>query len=445
MENGKKKKKKIWKLLLIIGVPILIIIFVVANLTQSRNGTTEVVTKKVVDNDIVAQVSGSGKIQPKTSVNVTSQVSAEVVAIPVKEGDRVRKGDLLLQLDTVQLKRDLESYLYSYNELMARLEGSKVMLDQSANDYQIQKGLYDKSKDLTSEKAYKDSYFVYKNQEAGVKAMEQQANAANARLEKARELLRYTTIRSVMDGVVTLVDVEVGEIAQAQTAYSAGRTLMVVSDLSEFEVEVEIDETDIADLDMGQKASIEVDAFPDTTFEGRVVEIGNTATTSGFGTNDQETNFKVKVALVDAPSKIRPGMSSTVDITTQEKNGVPTTLIQAIVMREFDPDSLENVEKAQVDTGGESGSVAVAAETPAPDEDKDKAEKEKVQKKGVFVVREGKAHFVEIETGIADQQNIEIVKGPEVGDEVITGSFHVLRTIKEGDPVKVNNSKFNRN
>jgi len=443
MKNGKKKKKK-WKLILIIGGAVLLIGLVAANLMQSNNGTVEVTTRKVARNDIVSEVSGSGKIQPETQVNVTAEANAEVIAIPVKEGDRVVKGQTLVQLDTVQLKRDMEAYLYSYNELQARLEGSKVMLEQARDEYNRQKGLYEKR--LTSEQTYKNAFYDYQGQQSSVNATEQQVNASSARLEKARDLLRKTNITAPMDGIVTLIDVEVGEIAQAQTQYSAGRTLMVVSDLSEFEVEVEIDETDITDLELGQSASIEIDAFPDTIFEGRVVEIGNTATTSGLGSSDQETNFKVKVALLENHPKIRPGMSSTVDITTNEKHDVPTILIQAMVIREFDPDSLENPQIAQAEesvSGG--GSVAVAAES-SPENFKDEPgkEKKKVEKKGVYVVRDGLAYFVEIETGISDQQNIEIIKGPEEGEEVITGSFRILRSIKEGDAVKVDNSRFNR-
>ena len=240
-----------------------------------------------------------------------------------------------------------------------------------------------------------------------------------------------------MDGIITLIDCEAGEIAQAQTAFTQGKTLMVLSNLSQFEVEVDIDETDIADLEVGQRAKIEIDAFPDTTFAGTVVEIGNTATAAGYGTTDQGTNFKVKVALNDINPKIRPGMSATVDITTKEHKDVLATLIQAIVVREFDPDSLKN---SEVKPQPSSGSVAVASTAPPDSSAANRGDKKKIEKKGVFVIRDGKARFVEIQVGIADKQNIEITSGLSKDDEVIIGSFRVLRTLAEGAAVKVDNT-----
>jgi HlyD family secretion protein len=430
----KKKSKKKW--LWIGSAAIVVVVLVVANLMSSGNGAVMVQTKQVFSTDVNAVVSGSGRIQPKTKVNITSEVNAVIISIPVKEGDFVARGQVLLQLDTVQLKADMESALYNNNELTAYLDGARVLLSQREEEYQRQKELYDKK--LTSEQVYKETYYAWKNQEASVSAMEQQKNAAASRLEKARDNLKKTTIRAHMDGIITLIDCEAGEIAQAQTAFTQGKTLMVLSNLSQFEVEVDIDETDIADLEVGQNAKVEIDAFPDTSFTGTVVEIGNTATAAGYGTTDQGTNFKVKVALNDVNPKIRPGMSATVDITTKEHDNVLATLIQAIVVREFDPDSA----KTAVDkTEPASGNVAVASTAPPDTSTVGKLDKKKkVEKKGVFVVRDGKAHFVEVQTGIADKQNIEVVSGLSKDDEVIIGSFRVLRTLAEGAAVKVNNA-----
>ncbi len=431
---SKKKSKKKW--LFIIGGIIVVVVLVVLNLSQSGRGTVSVQTRKIERADVTALVSGSGTVQPKTKVNITSEVTAEVISIPVKEGDYVTKGQTLLQLDTIQLKKDMESSLYSANELDARLDGAKVLLDQYQEEYNRQKSLYDKK--LTSDQIYKDSYYAFKSQEANYLAMMEQKKAASSRLEKAKDNLNKTTIKAPMDGTITLTDVEVGEIAQAQTAFTQGRTLMVISDLSSFEVEVEIDETDIADLNVGQEAKIEIDAFPDTVFQGQVTELGNTALTTGYGTSDQATNFRVKVSLSDANPKIRPGMSSTVDITTSHHPDVVTVPIQAVVMRSFDPDSLPSSDPKPQEA--ESGNVAMAS--PIVDSGVAKnpnGDKKKIDKKGVFVVRDGVAHFAEITTGIADQQNFEVLDGLKEGDEVITGSFRTLRTIKDGTAVKIDN------
>jgi HlyD family secretion protein len=432
-----KKKKGKKKLLIIIGAVVVVIVLVILNLGGSQRGMVSVQTKKIAKADVLSLVSGSGTVQPKIKVNITSQVTAEVFNIAVREGDIVRRGKLLIQLDTLQAQKDMESALYAANEIEARLEGAQVTLDRYKDEYERQSSLYDKK--LTSEQEYKDAFYSFKNQEANVAAMNEQKRAAFSRLDKARDNLRKTTIKAPMDGTITLIDVEVGEIAQAQTAFTQGRTLMIISDLSSFEVEVEIDETDIADLELMQKAKIEIDAFPDTTFEGRVAEIGNTALTSGYGSSDQSTNFRVKVALFDVHSKIRPGMSSTVDITTNEHNDVLTVPIQAVVMREFDPDSAKKSEDTDVDDGNVAVASPISDSAAADVEDEVSTSKKKVEKKGVFVNRDGVARFVEITTGINDQQNYEVISGLEEGDEVITGSFRILRSIKDSTTIKVEN------
>jgi HlyD family secretion protein len=430
----KKKMKKKW--FIIIGAVVVVIILVVLNLGQSNRGVVSVQTKKVTIGDVTSIVSGSGTVQPKTKVNITSEVNAEIIDLPVKEGDYVSRGQMLIQLDTIQLKKDMESSMFAANELEARLEGAQVALDQAKEEYERQQRLFDKS--LTSEQVYKDAYYAFKSQETNYKALGQQVNAAESRLDKARDNLGKTTIKAPMEGTITLVDVELGEIAQAQTAFTQGRTLMVISDLSLFEVEVEIDETDIADLSFGQSAKIEIDAFPDTTFAGKVGEIGNTAITQGAGSNDQSTNFKVKVTVLDTNAKIRPGMSATVDITTNEHKGVLAVPIQAIVMRSFDPDSLKAGPEGKA---ADDGNVAVASTgTNASGDSTVKAgTKKKIDKKGVFVNRDGTAKFIEIQTGIADEQDFEVLSGLQDGDEVVTGSFKTLRMLKDGDKIKVNN------
>lgn len=433
-----KKKKGKKKLLIIVGAVILVAVLVALNLGGSQRGVISVQTKKIGRADVLSLVSGSGTVQPITKVNITSEVTAEVIGIAVKEGHFVARGQKLILLDTLQAQKDMESALYAANELEARLEGAQITLDRYKDEYERQSRLYEKK--LTSEQVYKDAYYTYKSQESNFNALNEQKRAAFSRLDKAQDNLSKTTITAPMDGTITLVDVEVGEIAQAQTAFTQGRTLMIISDLSAFEVDVEIDETDIADLELDQKAKIEIDAFPDTTFAGSVAEIGNTAITTGYGSSDQSTNFRVKVALLESHPKIRPGMSSTVDITTSEHEDVLTVPIQAVVMREFDPDSLEvDDEKAE-----EEGNVVVASTIPEEEEETGKSDnksKEKIEKKGVFVNRDGLARFAEVTTGINDQQNYEVLSGLEEDDEVIVGGFRTLRTIKDSTSIKVDNRR----
>lgn len=446
MEKKRSKKKP----LLIIGGIVIVAIFVAATLFSNRENVETVQTKVVKRADIISEVSGSGRVEPKTAVNIISEVNAEIINLPVKEGDFVTEGQVLVQLDTVQLRSDMESALFSFQETKARVEGARVLLEQYKDEYDRQQGLWEKK--LTSEQEYRNAKYAYQRQESEYDAWIQQMNSAESRLNKAKDNLSKTTIKSPMDGIVTLVDAEKGEIAQAQTSFTQGKTLMVVSDLSAFEIEVEIDETDIKNLELNQTAKVEIDAFPDTVFAGKVVEIGNTATTSGYGSNDQSTNFKVKVALTELHPKIRPGMSSTVDIVTSEHIDAVAVPIQAVVMRKFTPDSLaafragmtaEDEVKPE-HTSESSGSVAYAADDEEPPKDAGSVdEDEKIDVKGVFVNRDGVAKFIEIETGIADQQYYEVLSGLEPETEVITGSFQTLRTIADGDKIEVHN--FSKN
>jgi len=471
-QNSTTNKKKIIVISLII---VLAISMIVVGVTTTRKSSTVVQTAKVNLTDVVSIVSGSGKIQPKTQVNITSEVNAEITSIPVKEGDTVERGQILVQMDTLQATKDMESSLYAVNELTAHLEGARIQLEQLQDNYARQKTLHGQK--MASEQVFKDSYYAFKSQESTIKALQEQKKSADSRLEKARDILNKTTIKAPMAGVITSVDVEVGEIAQAQTSFTQGKTLMVISDLSAFEVEVEIDETDIADLVIDQKAAIEIDAFPDKVFAGRVTEIGNSATTSGYGSTDQSTNFKVKVILLESNQKIRPGMSATVDITTNEKNDVLALPIQAIVMRNQEDlkdkmttasakdkksgqasdtkaskpkpaqseSSAEVVEEVSEQPGQLDGEnkTTETGETADPADSLSEGPHPAVQKnkkndiKGVFLVKKEIAHFTAVTTGISDQQNIEIISGIKENDEVVTGPFRTLRKLKDGDRVKI--------
>jgi HlyD family secretion protein len=253
-----------------------------------------------------------------------------------------------------------------------------------------------------------------------------------------------------MNGVITYLDAEIGEIAAAQTAFTQGKVLMTISNLSVFEVEVDVDETEIIKVQLAQEAMIEVDAFPDTVFTGEVAEIGNTAVLSGSGT-DQSTNFKVQVLFKDTNVSIRPGMSATVDIVTNTRKDAMSVPYGAIVMRSLDSDSLAEaegdtseglVQSAHAATVDEDSTETVEEKTETDGKSKktgDKVEKKEV--KGVFVIRDSKAVFVPVETGIADQKNIEVISGLEADDVVVTGPFRTLRTLKSGDEIETEINK----
>jgi len=434
------KKKK--KLFLIIGGIVVVIVIVVINLTMSTTNAISVQADVAKTRDLVEIVSASGRIQPQTKVDITSEINGEIIGLYVSEGDYVKAGDLLVVLDTVQLRSDVDQARYGVNEINARLSGAETTLEQAEEEYERQKRLFESN--LTSETMFNNTKYAFLNAKSTYEATKAQARQFESRYEKQLDYLSKAKIVAPMFGIITYLDCEVGEIAAAQTAFTQGKTLMTISNLDVFEVEVEVDETEITKIELNQEADIEVDAFPDTTFKGEVVEIGNTAIVTGLGSTDQSTNFKIKVIFKDPNVKIRPGMSATVDVTTSNRDEALSIPYSAVVIRSFDLDSLERVRAKDT---MESGSTVVSEVQAAEGNEEDTLTKddtlpssgeiEREEVKGVFVIRDGTARFVPIETGIADQKNIEVTSGLESGDSVISGPYRVLRTVKDSDNVKI--------
>lgn len=402
-----KKKKKI---IIIAGVVVIVAIIIVANILKSGEKAYKVQAEKVKKDDIISLVTANGQMTPKTDVKISAYVPAKIVKLPVKEGDLVKKGQLLVQLDQTEFKA-------AVNQAKAQLSSAQANSEQAELVYDRQKGLFEKK--LTSQEQY-DAVSTELN------LAQAQCDQSVANLEQAEYNLSKTTITSPMDGMVTALNAKEGEIVMIGTMNNPGTVIMTISDMSETQAEVEVDETDVASVKVDQEAKIEIDAFPDTAFKGKVIEIGHTARISGLGTQDQVTNFLVKVMLMDTVPNIRPGMSASVEITTNSHPNVLNVPIQAVVMREEKADTLKEKKK-------EEGALA------SIDSGKTKNEKKKKAKEveGVFVIKEGRAKFIEVKTGIADQQNIEIVSGLNENDQVVTGTYQILRTLKDGDKVKI--------
>ncbi len=409
-----KKKKKI---LIVLGVIVVVAIIIVVNVLKSGEKTHQVQAEKVKKSDITSVVTANGRIVPRTDVKISAYVPAKITKLPVKEGDVVKEGQLLVQLDDTE-------YRAAKNQAKAQLASAKASLKQAQLVYERQKELFEKK--LTS----KEQYDMAETELDLAKARNEQAVAS---LDQSKYTLSKTTITSPMAGVVTSLNAEVGEIVMIGTMNNPGTVIMTISDMSEIETEVEVDETDIAQVKIGQEAEINIDAYPDTTFRGKVTEIGHTARISGLGSQDQVTNFLVKVILLDEVPSIRPGMSASVDITTNSRPDVLNVPIQAVVMREEKVDTLTKKKKK------EEGALASVDSLSEKANKKDKKKKKEIE--GVFVVEEGRAKFVKVTTGIADQQNLEIVSGINEDDMVITGTYKILRTLKDGDKVKVTKKK----
>ncbi len=397
-------KKKIF---IAIGVVVILAIFIIANLRQSEGGQIEVTVEKVKRGDITQVVSGPGKIQPEKEVKISANVSAEITGIFVEEGDRVKKGQLLVELDKTK-------YVAAVDRARSTKKSAEASLTKARNDYKRMKELFDKN--LTS-------LADLENAEANLKLAESQLEQAIAGLRQAQDDLSKTRLFSPRDGTVTKINKEVGEIALG-SMFQAD-VIMTVADLTRMEVIAEIDENDIVLVQENDTTDISVDAFPDTTFLGIVREIAHEATTRGMGTQEEVTNFEVKIRILKPIPQLRPGMSATVDIRTESKRNILQVPIQAVTVRD----------RSKV----------------FKDENKEKKSENKVSKNReedefvecVFIVKDGVAKISPVKTGISSDTYIEIISGVEEGQMVVTGSYRVLsKTLEDGSRVKISKASL---
>jgi len=452
---------KTWKKVsLALGGVVLVAGIIFFSIQQSRKGIVEVQTGKVSRQELTSQVTASGEIRPKTFVNVGANAYGKIVKLYVKEGDRVVKGQMLAQLDNIQPAADVnatqasvtaagadyESSVETLNTNVADLDRAKADLEQKRYDWNRSEGLY--KDQLIAKKDYDASKNAYESAISGLsmaKARIAQSKAAaeaykrriavqKATLVHNSDVLSKTEYRAPFDGVVTNLPVREGESVVVGIQNAQGSTLMTLADTSVITAEVKVDETDIVNVKLGQTAEVSIDAIPKKKFKGTVTQIGDNAllrstgvaTSQSTGSTQEAKDFKVVVTLNEVPDGLRPGLSTTAKITTANKTGVLSIPIQALTIRQKG-DLVPKKKKKDKD-------AVQAAEKP----EDIKAAKEEVQ--GVFVIRAGKAQFVPVQTGITGTTDIEVVDGLKEGDEIVTGSYKVLRTMKPDTTVKIYNS-----
>ncbi len=427
---------------------------------QSAKNVATVQTGKAAREDLTAVVSASGEIRPKTYVNIGANAFGKITHIFVKEGDRVRKGQLLAQLENVQSSADVNANQASLQAAEtdalaadAALKTAQADLLRAQADYDRNKLDWARAQNLYSDGLISKSDFdsrknAWATADAGLYQAQARVNQAKAQkdssdqhiaqnratLTRFADVLKKTSYSAPFDGVITNLPVREGETVVIGIQNSPGSTLMTLADMSVIEAEVMVDETDIVNVRLGQSAEISIDAIPGKTFHGTISEIGDDAIvrSTGVATSQQTTaseeakDFKVMVRLSDPPQDSRPGLSATAKITTASRKNALSIPIQALTVRT----------KAQLEQEKATpGSVHAAAPQ------KEVASKEKDQEvPGVFVVRNKKAVFVPVTTGIAGVSDVEVIDGLKEGDEVITGSYKVLRTIRSGSGVKIDNS-----
>jgi HlyD family secretion protein len=417
------KKKKLW---LIIAGAVVVILIIVLAASKDSGMVYSVQSGKVEKGEIVSLVTATGSVQAKTTVKISADVAAKIIELPVKEGDQVKKGDVLIKLDQTRYQAAVSQYEAALAAARSAEKRSEASLLEAKQTYDRGRKLY--AAQLISEENQTQLQTALDVAKANLESSQYYTKQQKASLEEIRDNLDKTVIKTPIDGTVTSLNAEIGEIVMVGTMNNAGTVIMTVADLSTIEVEVNVDETDVARVQIGQDTKIELDALPDTSFKGVVTEVGNAA--QNVGTSGV-TNFTVKILLLEKVEGIKPGMTATVDITTDKRKDVLYVPIQAVVMR---PDKSDSLKKAAGGSGSSGGAVAAAVDSTKSSKKDDKKPKEL---EGIFKLAGDVVKFVPIKTGIADQQNIEITEGLADNEEIIIGSYKTLRTIEDGAKVKV--------
>lgn len=407
-----KRRTKIW-----LGVAglILVALVSVAMIRRKDRNLVEVTTAKIELADLVSKVSSNGKIEAQRKVDLSANVMGQIVNLAVREGDVVKKGDFLLQIDKAQLAASAAGAEASVKALLFDRDAARASAEEAARNYdRAQKSYSDKVIPLAEVERMRAAV---DSARANASSVERRIEQARAGLAGAQDTLSKTTIRAPMNGIVTALPVEEGEVAVIGTMNNPGTILLTISDMSTVEAVMEVDETDIPNVKIGQAATVTVDAYPNKTFAGKVTEVGSSPLGRSASGSSESINFEVKIQLDDPPAGIRPGFSSSADIITGTRPRVPAIPIQALVVRE---------KEVAKDAAPATSSAAKAQE------------EEGVYK---FDPASQKVAFTPVTTGISGESSIEIVTGLKTGDEIVTGPFKSLRDIKDGDRVKLEKKK----
>ena len=460
------------KILILLGALVLAGAGIYASVVYSNKGVVSVQTSRVARQDLTSLVTASGEIKPRNYINIGANAMGQLTDILVKEGDRVRKGQLLAKIEDVQPAADVQAQQAALssseadsaaseagvraadenlNTLQADIDRNRADLARMKSDFERAESLFKDQlmagQEFELKKAtYEAQLAVVRQSEARlVQARAQREQTAaqlnssqkrigqvRANLARATDVLHKFNAYAPLDGVVTNLPVRVGETVVMGIQNSAASTIMTIADMSLITAEVKVDESDIVNVKLDQIADITIDAIPNRTFKGHVIEIGNTAILRSSGvaasqsavSSQEAKDFKVVVAVDTPPEEIRPGLSCTAKITTATRQNVVTIPIQALTVRQ----------KGDLERKPEKGAAQAAA---VVDPVVEKARKEEIQ--GVFVISAGKAEFHKVETGITGTTDIEVLTGLKPGDEIITGTYQVIRTLRNEAQVKVDN------
>jgi HlyD family secretion protein len=442
----------------IVGVLAVLLIggaVVAANLWYKRDNSLQVAAEAIRARDLDAIVSASGRIQPKRQVNISANRMGKVTRLAVEEGQRVRAGQFLLEIDPRSLEGQLQrgeagvaAARSGLQLARTNVEQAEVNLDLARQTLKRQSELWKDG--LTTRESFERAQNEVAVREADIKARrqeietrEQQIKQEEASLASTRYDLTQVIVNAPMDGLVTRRNIEEGETAVVGTMNNAGTVLLTIADMSVLEAEVEVDETDIPTVSLGQKASVTIDAVPNRMFKGRVTEIGNSPVQTTTQTQGQQqrqaTTFRVVITLEEDVPDVRPGFTCTAEITTATRKGAVAVPIQALTVREllYDPSGAIVREppperKRRLLGGNDTDDKTTAPKPTEPPPGHTRRETE-----GVFVMKDGKAIYTPVKTGVAGEQYFEVLEGLAAGDQVITGPFASVREMSDGEAVRL--------
>jgi len=402
----KRRKKP----LIILAILLVVGVIIVANLRSQREKTVKVTVDKVKKQDLTSIISASGEVKPKKNINISAQVPGRIIKIGIVEGQEVKAGDFLLKLDSTQYEAIADRDQNFIRAANADLIQAEARLQRDKNAYERQQKLSDEQ--LISKDQLETAKTQYDISAAQTNAIRFQIKQAEASLKSTLDNLNKTTYNSPIDGVITSLRVEEGEVAIIGTMNNPGTVLLTIADLSVMEVEVEVDETDVIGVGLGQESNIRVDAFPETVFKGKVTEIGSSALqrTTGSVSTQESKDFKVVITLENPSQKLKPGLSASADIIVAEKKQALAVPISALVLRD----------------------------KPGADKSAPAAQKEE---EGVYAVENARVKFQPVGKGITGGMMIEITSGLQDGQDIVTGPYASLRDLKDGVLIKTEPKK----
>lgn len=404
----------------LIAAGAVVLLAVIGGVAMKSRGSKppEVQTAKVVRQKIVQKVSATGKIQPKTKVDISADVSAKIIKLPVVEGQWVNKGTFLVGLDRERYMAAVENAAAGVSSAQANAALVSENMVRAESEYKRSKQLLESK--LESPSAFEAKQAAYQVEVSRHKSALDQVSQAKATLKQARDDLSKTTIFAPMAGTISALNKELGEIALGSQFQKDA--ILTVADLSAMEAQVNVDENDIMSIAIGQPAEIEVDALPGQTLHGVVSEIGSSAISAGTGTSEQKTEFEIKIAITDPPKTLRPGMTASADIITKTNPSALSVPLQSVAARSVDQLTMKGQKRKEAESrykADHDGFVEV-----------------------VFCVENGKAVARQVKTGIQGDDLIEIVDGLKPGEEIVTGSYRAIsKELDNGAVVTINNNK----